>query len=100
MNHSLRSLRLCERGPLFCLARTPGAPRDLDSIRGGYVLPARHRSVERHGNAGAPGLRGVAAFEGLYCAPSGLLQKGVTLPQGAALGFVMAALSGRPQGDG
>jgi hypothetical protein len=43
---------------------------------------------------------GVAPFEGLYCAPSGLLWKGVTYPQGVALGFVMAALSGRPQGDG
>jgi hypothetical protein len=42
---------------------------------------------------------GVAAFEGLYCAPSGLFQKGVTFPQSAALGFVMAALSGRSQGD-
>jgi hypothetical protein len=41
----------------------------------------------------------VAVFEGLYCAPSGLFRKGATFPQGAALGFVIAALSGRAQGD-
>jgi hypothetical protein len=85
------------------------APTGCSTLRI-FPLPCRRNAWGRQGISfgSALGLRqaamspfhrlvslGAAAFEGLYCALSGPLQKGLMFPQGVALGFVMAALSGR-----